>query len=232
MIAQSYIEAPTIGRCAWSSSYQPAKDRTMRDLDVRKALHRKVLKEHHGDTNTLVIDELGLRHGACRVDIAVVNGYLHGFEIKSDSDTLERLPAQIAVYNTVLDRATLVVGEKHASKAQELLPDWWGVKIAYEGPRGGIDFSQAKNPQLNQAIDPIAISELLWKDEVVSILRDLGTPEVFLRKPRGALYRQLAEVVELKDLRDLMRRTLRARAKWRGHRPPSSDAGSSIPIPT
>jgi hypothetical protein len=55
----------------------------VRDRDVREALHRKVLKEHHGDADTLVLDELGLRHGTCRVDIAVVNGYLHGYEIKS-----------------------------------------------------------------------------------------------------------------------------------------------------
>jgi hypothetical protein len=64
----------------------------VRDRDVRQALHRKVLKEHHGDANTLVVDELGLRHGTCRVDIAVVNGFIHGYEIKSDADTLERLP--------------------------------------------------------------------------------------------------------------------------------------------
>ncbi|WP_283807951.1 DUF2130 domain-containing protein [Bradyrhizobium macuxiense] len=59
-----------------------------RDRDVRQALHRKVLKERHGDADTLVLDELGLRHGTCRVDIAVVNGYLHDYEIKSDADTL------------------------------------------------------------------------------------------------------------------------------------------------
>lgn len=94
----------------------------MRDRDVRQALHRKVLKEHHGDADTLVLDELGLRHGTCRVDIAVVNGYLHGYEIKSDSDTLERLPAQIATYGLVLDRATLVVGERHLEKAKPLIP--------------------------------------------------------------------------------------------------------------
>jgi hypothetical protein len=84
----------------------------MRDRDVRKALHHTVLKEHHGDTNTLVLDELGLRHGAVRVDVAVVNGHLHGFEIKGDSGTLDRLPSQVAINNAVLDRAMLVVGER------------------------------------------------------------------------------------------------------------------------
>ena len=107
----------------------------MHDRELREALHHKLLKEHHGDTNTLVLDELGLRHGTCRVDIAVVNGYLHGYEIKSDADTLQRLPGQVSLYCAVLDRATLVVGEKHAEKAKAHLPDWWGVEVASTPPK-------------------------------------------------------------------------------------------------
>src|SRR5436190_20887953 len=123
------------------------------DREVRDALHRKVLKEHHGDTSTLVLDELGLRHGTCRVDIAVVNGYLHGYEIKSDSDTLERLPSQVATYGLVLDRATLVVGERHLDKARPFVPQWWGIKVVTAGPRGGISFETAQPFAQNPAID-------------------------------------------------------------------------------
>ncbi len=68
------------------------KEAPMRDRDVRQALRRKVLRDHIGDSSTLVLDELGLRHGTCRVDIAVVNSLLHGYEIKSDADNLARLP--------------------------------------------------------------------------------------------------------------------------------------------
>ena len=204
----------------------------MRDRDVRKALHSKVLWEHHGDTNTLVLDELGLRHGAVRVDVAVVNGYLHGFEIKSDSDTLERLPSQVAIYNAVLDRATLVVGEKHVEKARAHIPDWWGIKVVTAGPRGGIEFAHARTPKLNASIDPVALAELLWRPEAVEILRSLGASDPLLRKPRAVLYKFLAENVELQELRSLIRQRLKARARWRGHRPPSTDADLSIPIPT
>lgn len=204
----------------------------MRDRDVRNALHRKVLKEHHGDANTLVLDELGLRHGACRVDIAVVNGYLHGYEIKSDSDTLERLPGQILVYGSVLDHATLVVGEKHANKSKAHLPDWWGIKIAIAGPRGGITFDDERAVQINPSIEPGALAELLWRTEVTEILRALGMPERALRKPRATLYRDLAEALPLDALRDVIRQRLKAREQWRGHRPPLSGAGSSTPIPT
>jgi hypothetical protein len=196
------------------------------DREVRDALHRKVLKDHHGDTNTLVLDELGLRHGTCRVDIAVVNGYLHGYEIKSDADTLERLAGQVSVYSAVLDRATLVVGEKHAQKAKTYLPDWWGIKVAAAGPRGGIEFDTVQLFKTNPAIDAVALAELLWRQEAAEILRGIGTTESFLREPRAALYRYLAEVIELKDLRDLVRQALKSRAGWRGQRPPSSDACS------
>ncbi len=103
----------------------------MRDRDVRMALHHKVLMDHHEDSNTLVLDELGLRHGICRVDIAVVNSYLHGYEIKSDADTLERLPSQISVYSAVLDRVTLVVGKTHISQSRGCNPGLVGDKDCY-----------------------------------------------------------------------------------------------------
>jgi len=196
----------------------------VRDRDVRTALHQKVLKDHHGDANTLVLDELGLRHGACRVDVAVVNGILHGYEIKSDADTLERLPGQVAVYSAVLDRSTLVVGERHVSKAEGVIPDWWGIKVVTAGPRGGIHFEEVRRPRMNSEIDPIALAELLWRPEAADILRVLGASEVILRKPRAVLYRHLAETMPLCELRDAIRQRLKARANWRGHRPPSSDA--------
>ena len=197
----------------------------MRDRDVRRALHHKVLKEHHGDGDTLVVDELGLRHGICRVDIAVINGYLHEFEIKSDSDTLERLPNQVASYNAVLDRATLVVGERHVERARAGIPDWWGIKVVTAGPRGGIDFDSIRPAKLNTAIDAVALAELLWRSEAEEILRASGASQRLLRKPRAALYERLAEEFELNVLRGLIRQRLKARATWRCHRPPSLDVG-------
>lgn len=204
----------------------------MRDRDVREALHRKVLKDHHGDANTLVLDELGLRHGTCRVDVAVVNGFLHGYEIKSDADTLGRLPGQIQVYGEVLDRATLVVGERHLLGAKDLVPEWWGIKVVTAGPRGGITFETEQPFHDNPSINSLALAELLWRPEAVEVLRTRGCPAAVLRKPRKFLYGYLAESVAIDELRDLVRQQLKARSNWRGHRPPSSDGDSSTPTPT
>lgn len=97
----------------------------MRDVDVRDALHRRLAHERAGDDSTFVLDELGLCQQV-RVDVAVINGRMSGYELKSERDTLRRLPAQIDVYSRVLDFATLVVAQKHHDHALPLLPDWWG----------------------------------------------------------------------------------------------------------
>jgi hypothetical protein len=57
------------------------------DREIRAALHRKKFGALHGRTDTVIVDELGLAHAKARIDIAVINGFVHGFEIKSATDT-------------------------------------------------------------------------------------------------------------------------------------------------
>ncbi|MEW6532345.1 MAG: sce7726 family protein [Thermodesulfobacteriota bacterium] len=205
--------------------------KTVRDRDVRQALHQKVLIDHHGDSNTLVLDEFGLRHGTCRVDIVVVNSFLHGYEIKSDADTLYRLPNQVSVYSLVFDRVTLVVGKTHIEKVKDLIPDWWGIKVVTAGPRGSLVFETFRPVNMNPSIDPVALAELLWRPEAVKILQERGLSGAVLRKPRASLYQCLAQTLALEDLRRVIRHCLKVRERWRDRLPLSSNAGLLTPKP-
>ena len=84
-------------------------------------------RRHEGEEDVVFMEELGLCRGEVRVDVAVVNSALHGYEIKSDRDSLRRLSNQVVLYGRVLDRATLVVGERHADDASALVPEWWAL---------------------------------------------------------------------------------------------------------
>jgi hypothetical protein len=95
-----------------------------RDADVRPALRATLLSRHAGETDTVLIEELGICRGQVRVDLAVVNGELHGYEIKSDRDSLRRLAVQLDFYGKVCDRATLVVAQRHLHHALDVLPAW------------------------------------------------------------------------------------------------------------
>ena len=151
--------------------------------------------------------------GECRADVAVVNRALHGYEIKSDSDTLIRLPAQIASYNSVFDYVTLVAGERHLTEAEEACPDWWGIVRARQSG-AGIELAVKREPERNPCPDPVSIAWLLWRDEAMSLLEAFAIPGG-RRKTRGDLANLIAKNIPVAELRDYVRNQLRERTNWR-----------------
>lgn len=188
-----------------------------RDSDVRAALMRSVISDHLANPDTLVVEELGLNRGSCRVDVAVVNGLLHGYEIKSDADTLARLPLQVASYSAVLDKATLVVGVSHVARALPLIPEWWGVRTVRTGARGAVLIEPLRPARMNAGIEAAALALLLWRDELVEALTPLCVEKSKLRAPRAQLAQTLADVLPLKQLRPLVREQVKRRKGWRRH---------------
>jgi hypothetical protein len=191
----------------------------MKDLEIRQYFHKIRLKKHHLTQTTLVVDELGLKHGRCRADIAVINGHLDGFEIKGDNDSLLRLPEQIVNYNLVFDHATLVVGSRHIQEAKDHLPEWWGVILCEKGSRGAINFKSIRKTKFNKNVDPQSVAELLWRSEAEEILRDLNVSPKVLRQPRAILYKCLIENFDIKGIRDIVRECLKKRKNWRCPQP-------------
>ena len=194
--------------------------RQLNDFDVREGAYRRLLGHASACPNTRIVDELGLGHGACRVDIAVINGHIRGLEIKSDLDVLDRLPHQVAAYGDVVDKATLLAAPRHLDAAIKILPDWWGVMIVEPSPTS-VRFRKVRSERVNRGVDPMMVARLLWHPEAASLLRTLGKPESFLRRPRETLYRELVALLPRRVLGYHVREILKAREGWRDHRPPS-----------
>lgn len=188
--------------------------RRMRDCDIRPVLHAELQLAYRDDPSTLIMDELGLRHGESRVDVAVINGRLIGYEIKSDADTLDRLPGQIELYGQVLDRVTLVCGARHMSEARKLIPRWWGLDEAVSD-LGGVVLREIRPPRDNPRPKALAIAELLWRDEAVALLDPGGKDRSIGKLRRDELYKLLATTWELTELRGAVRAALKARVRWR-----------------
>ena len=203
------------GDCPPPSTVIVSHTNGMNDPVIREALHRKVLHDHWNTPDTLVIDELGICMGYARVDVAVVNGSIHGYEIKSDQDSLVRLARQVEAYDATLDRITLVTGECHLAKAMALIPEWWGIKVASEGPRGGVKFRDVRRAKKNPKINPRFVAEFLWADETMGILESIGAAEGLHRKSKPFLYDRLVELLRLDEIRDRVRSALKSRADWR-----------------
>ncbi|MBI4558614.1 MAG: sce7726 family protein [Candidatus Hydrogenedentes bacterium] len=199
----------------------------MDDAQIREAFHRSKLRKYHHAANTLVVNELGLKHGRYRADIAVINGHFIGFEIKSDEDSLGRLTEQVQAYSDVFDRVTVVVGIKHADVVSSKVPDWWGVTLARKGPRGGIFFESIRTGCFNKNVDAFSLAQLLWKNEASGILVELDVPRRILRQERSILYELLAESLSRVELRRKVRDCLTRRGNWRCRELPSPSDGLS-----
>lgn len=65
------------------------------DKDIRPLIFRSLVNrsEFINDPETVVINELDVCFGNAIIDVVAVNGEIYGFEIKSEQDSLERLPS-------------------------------------------------------------------------------------------------------------------------------------------
>lgn len=195
----------------------------MNDPAIRVALRQTTFAEHLTQSGTVLIDELSLWQGATRVDVALVNGILHGFEIKSGTDTLTRLPQQVMIYNSVLDKATLVVAKKHLKRSLDIIPDWWGIELVLPDENGFPSFETIRIPQDNCHIESLYVAQLLWRDETLQFLKELNADKGVRSKPRHVLHRRLAEVATLDQIRTRVRFHLKTRTAWiPDSRPPSN----------
>lgn len=201
----------------------------MTDSEIRKSLHRKVLRRHHAAAETLIVDELGLRHGSCRADIAVVNGRLVGYEIKSDRDSLARLKKQVALYDAIFDNITIVVGPRHRSVISRRVPRHWGVVLATVGKRGAIRFETKRRSRANSRVDLMSVAQLLWRVEALNMVRQLDSSAEVFRLRRSQLYRYLVKNVASEKLRRAVRCCLRNRVNWRGQKQPFQYDDSFLP---
>lgn len=181
------------------------------DSEIRPALRARLWSEHACEADTIVLEELGLCRGRVRIDLALVNGQLHGFEIKSDRDSLRRLAGQVAVYSKVLDRATLVVGDRHLTEARSIVPDWWGILRVRPGPQGP-RFKPLRRGRENPRRDPRLLVELLWLDDAIGLLTQRGAARGVRGKPRRMVWDRVCEHFSVDEIATAVRGHLKARA--------------------
>jgi len=185
----------------------------MRDADVRGAVRCRLAAVHYGDSNTRIVEEMGVWSSSVRIDIAIINGELTGIELKSDRDTLGRLPLQADLYSRVFDRVELVAGARHVQKAMSFVPDWWKITIATMTD-GCVELADARPGSANPAPDPYLVAQLLWKNEAIEVLESFGLAVGWRSKRIKLLHERLAAELPFTVLSESVRLALKRRDGW------------------
>lgn len=175
-----------------------------------------------------LVDELAIPKRICLADIVAIpvsedasNG-LHGFEIKSEVDSLTRLESQIHYYSMVFKRCSLVVTEKHEAKAIAMIPDWWGVILAlstgfdeYGEPLDDIILMQTREALENPApLVPYSLTQLLWRSELIDLVKTWSI-DVAKTGSKRVLRTAISKQLPLEELERTVITYLAEREEWK-----------------
>ena len=182
----------------------------MRDIDIRRALRLEMSRLHPDTGETRLIEELEICQGVARVDLAVLNGRVHGYEIKSERDTLQRLHSQANVYSQALEFVTIVAAPDHLGKIEKIVPSWWGIWCADE-ERGEVRLSCIRTETRNPKLVSLALAQFLWRSEALQILAEHGHARGLSSKSKHHLWFRLTTIFTTDDLCNLSRVCLKQR---------------------
>lgn len=187
------------------------------DSDIRKVLFNSFLneKDYIEEPDTVIINELDVCAGISRADIVVVNGKIHGYEIKSKQDNLGRLPGQIESYNRVFNTMTIVTYKSHLKKIRSIVPKWWGIKCIYEED-GNIILKNVRKPKENSNINIQNVAMLLWKDEMIDLLLSYSDiTRGYKSKTRFELSYMIQQNINSNIVQEYVRNVLKNRTDWK-----------------
>ena len=184
----------------------------MKDIDIRNGLKNTLLKKYVDDSESFLIDEFNVSLGVVRADIALFNGVMHAYEIKSECDTLKRLDNQIYEYNKFFEYVTVVSCEKFMNRVLESVPENCGLILAKNG-KDGVKFKQVRKAKKNKGIDKICLAKALWKDEMIEILENKQYNRGFKSKSKPLLYEILAQEFSANQLVQIVKNKIKKRAK-------------------
>jgi hypothetical protein len=179
-----------------------------RDCDIRAVLLRHLAEEFSDSENDFIVQEF--RCNGSRIDVSVINGSLHGYEIKSDSDSVLRLPKQIEDYSGVFDYVTLVCGRSLLEAARQLVPPWWGITAAALED-SSVALTQIRATKHNPSQRPEALARMMWKAEALHCLRLHGHKGISSKHSAQQVWKEASSKLDVKTLADAARSAIKAR---------------------
>ena len=158
----------------------------LNDATIREALLRKLKRQK--SRPRAVLEELHVHDGRAIADVVTLHSEAHCYEIKGETDRIERVTAQGVYYNAVFRRITLVTTECNLKRARQLVPRFWGIMVAIAD---GIvvRFRHIRAARLNPKFEKQSAALTLWKSEMLELISVPGAE----RKPRRLLAELIAE---------------------------------------
>lgn len=138
-----------------------------------------------------VMEELSVCYGDAIADVVTADNILHCYEIKGETDTVQRIQQQGQFYNKSFLKITLVTTKNHLDYALKLAPVFWGIILASSSNNTTV-FTIKRKAKKNPDFSGEEALHTLWKNELLAISKDKNIP-VKEKMSKRAISQVLAE---------------------------------------
>lgn len=175
----------------------------------KNAIANKILLGRHTLNTATLLTEVAVSE--CKADLVLANGTTVAYEIKTELDSLDRLPAQLRAYTRAFDKVYVVTHENTIGRLSKILPE--GIGLIALTARYTLNEVQAAASNCDQ-IDGSIVFDVLRRAEYVQVVRrHFGlVPDVpntmiyracrdlFLRLPRPVIHAEFVQALKARGI--------------------------------
>lgn len=196
----------------------------LREHDIKTAL---IMRLHQKGmlNDAVLINEMVVAKWSRRADLALANGTLQAFEIKSDYDSLKRLSGQLATFNSRFEKVTVVCAPKFTIEVLSQVPRETEV-LEVSKFNDSVCFKVIQRGRIRSLKDKKILLSFLLKKEIQSLLKKKNLAES-LDSNREFLEAECLEL-PVSVIRDFVIGTLKSRYRETSSRLIEKLNGSSV----
>ncbi|TSH79513.1 sce7726 family protein [Pantoea sp. paga] len=174
----------------------------LNDKRIRKELIRFLSNKN--PTPKAILEELHIDNGRAIADVVAAYNHLHCYEIKGQTDSIQRVLTQAIFYNTSFSKITLVTTKNHIAWALKHAPFFWGLILA-EKNGDDIRLKYVRKTGTNSYFKKENALMMLWKEELI---RAANHFEIKIKKSHSRF--ELAEILSKSINKDCLLNTVQS----------------------
>lgn len=135
------------------------------DKEIRHALLVNLGRRANPPRATL--EEVHVCNGNAIADVVAVYKAMHCYEIKGETDSINRIVRQSQFYDQAFPLISLVTTANHLRTAEIIVPKHWGIVLANSSPSGSVTFKHVRGAARNPSYLPEIALLSLWRSELI-----------------------------------------------------------------
>lgn len=135
------------------------------DKEIRAALISSL--ERRANAPKATLEEVQVSDGNAIADVVAVYKELHCYEIKGETDSINRIVRQAVFYDQAFPLISLVTTSNHLDRAMQIAPSHWGMIVVFQRSEGDVKMRFVRGARRNPKYRPEIALLSLWRSELV-----------------------------------------------------------------